>query len=295
MTIHSASSTPIVEKENCPLVSVITATRNLIKAGREAFFRKAVQSVREQDYKNIEHLIIDGASDDGTVDLLKELELDYISEPDKGIHDASNKGIKKAKGKYIFFLNSDDYFIGTDSVSKCVNVLEKNNADFTYAEVPLVDNNEKTISMQHIKLRYMFLTMPFGFSGVMLNRISVIEAGMFDEKIKISGDFDLIWRMYKIGKKSIMIDFPICSWRTGGISYTNPGKRTEEYAYVLSKNTGQDENTARIIIERKYIPLKLLRKILSECPYVPAKAEIWKKNILNSITWHIKKFLHLNR
>ena len=97
-----------------PLVSIITVTRNLIDAGRKDFFRQCVESVRMQDYPNIEHLIIDGASTDGTVDLLKEMNVNYISEPDAGIYTAINKGISLSEGKYVAFLNSDDFYTRSD-------------------------------------------------------------------------------------------------------------------------------------------------------------------------------------
>ena len=98
-----------------PKVTVITATYNLIKNGREKSFRQCVESVHHQTYKNIEHLIIDGASTDGTLELIAEYEkkgwLRCVSEPDKGMADAMNKGIQKASGEYVIILISDDYYI----------------------------------------------------------------------------------------------------------------------------------------------------------------------------------------
>ena len=94
-------------------ISVITATFNLIKNGREAFFRQMVESVQRQTCRNVEHLIVDGGSSDGTVQMLEELasagKIRYISEPDKGIYDAMNKGAALAAGELITFLNSDDF------------------------------------------------------------------------------------------------------------------------------------------------------------------------------------------
>ena len=88
-----------------PLVTVITITFNIKKAGREKFFRQCIESVHKQHYKNIEHIIIDGASKDGTASILDEYFkkgwIRYIRESDEGVYDAMNKGIAMAKGKYI--------------------------------------------------------------------------------------------------------------------------------------------------------------------------------------------------
>ena len=95
--------------QKLPKVTVVTATYNLIKDGREKFFRQCVESIHNQTYKNIEHLVIDGASKDGTIDLIKEYAdkgwIKYVSEPDKGMCDAMNKGIKIATGEYVAILN----------------------------------------------------------------------------------------------------------------------------------------------------------------------------------------------
>jgi len=81
-----------------PLVTIVTITFNLIKAGREKTFRQCLESVHNGTYKNVEHIVIDGASKDGTLDLIKEYAnkgwVKYISEPDSGIYDAMNKGVR---------------------------------------------------------------------------------------------------------------------------------------------------------------------------------------------------------
>ena len=97
-----------------PLVTVVTITFNLIKAGREKTFRQSLESIHNQTYKNIEHIIIDGASQDGTIELLEEYAqkgwIKYYSESDTGIYNAFNKGIDRANGEYIVFVNSDDFY-----------------------------------------------------------------------------------------------------------------------------------------------------------------------------------------
>ena len=107
-----------LSEDKMPKITIVTATYNLIKAGRKEFFKKCIESIYSQTYKNFEHIIIDGASDDGTLDLIKEIapRSTVISEPDKGIYDAFNKGVKKASGEYVHFLNSDDYYTDKKSL-----------------------------------------------------------------------------------------------------------------------------------------------------------------------------------
>ena len=100
-----------VDKNEQIKVTVVTITYNLIKSGRSKFFKQCIDSIYSQTYGSIEHIIIDGNSNDGTLEMLKKeapKSLIY-SEPDEGIYDAFNKGIKKASGKYIAFLNPYDY------------------------------------------------------------------------------------------------------------------------------------------------------------------------------------------
>ena len=118
-----------VEQKNgssIPLVTVITVTYNLIKGKREKFIIQCLESVHNQRYSNIEHIVIDGASDDGTLPLLKKYEslgwIKLFSEPDTGIYDAMNKGILKANGKYVSILNSDDFFHNPEGIAISVKV-----------------------------------------------------------------------------------------------------------------------------------------------------------------------------
>ena len=96
-------------------ISIITVCYNIIDSGRKQYFKQMLDSVKEQSYDNIEHVIIDGASSDGSVEYIKHLIKDdqrtvFVSEPDTGIYDAMNKGWRLAKGDYIAYLNSDDFY-----------------------------------------------------------------------------------------------------------------------------------------------------------------------------------------
>jgi len=123
---------------NEPLITIITATYNLIESGRVDTFKQCMESVHQQTYKNIEHVIIDGASSDGTLEIIQE----YIdkgwcichSEKDDGVWDAMYKGQERANGQFVNIMNSDDYFCRTDAVEIAVNSLVKDKADWFFSE-----------------------------------------------------------------------------------------------------------------------------------------------------------------
>lgn len=156
-------------KEKCeaqtPKVTVITASYNLLKAEREKTFRQCLESVHNQSYQNIEHIIIDGASTDGTLGLIKEYEdkgwVSCYSEPDKGIYDAMNKGIDKASGEYIAFLNSDDFWHDPRGVEESVKALVENNADFSYAPCNLLNQKEELQAVGSPQIGAFYFKMPF--------------------------------------------------------------------------------------------------------------------------------------
>ncbi|MDR1375426.1 MAG: glycosyltransferase [Holosporaceae bacterium] len=204
-----------------PKVTVITVVRDLIKFKRKEFFLQCLESVHEQTYPNIEHIIIDGASTDGTLDLLKEYAatgwIEYYSEPDNGIYYAMNKGICKSTGKYINFLNSDDYFCDTFGLERSVELLEDSGAVFSYSKVYFSHNGEK-ISLMPNKIERFFFNMPFCHQGTLMRKDALVNEGMFDTGLKSASDYDLLIRLIIKGCNCIPIDIIFTVFRGGGFS-----------------------------------------------------------------------------
>jgi len=120
-----------------PLVSIVTPTLN-----SESFIEDNIRSIRSQTYPNIEHVIVDGVSTDSTLDIVKKLDPDavVISEKDRGISDAFNKGLRLAKGDIIAILNSDDYYADERAIEKVVQVFRtRPETDMLYGKVRCVD------------------------------------------------------------------------------------------------------------------------------------------------------------
>lgn len=219
-----------------PLVTIITVTFNLIKADREKTFRQCVESVHNQTYKNIEHIIIDGASIDGTLNLIQEYVdkgwIKYISEPDSGIYNAMNKGIKIANGKYIAFLNSDDFYHNLDAVKISINALENNLADFSFADFIVLSKDKEYIEKGKIE-RFIYI-MPFGHLTMFAKTSVVKNENGFDEQFEMPADYDLIIRLIMKDYKSIHVDSNIATYRLGGLGCNTD--HSDEITKIYLKN-----------------------------------------------------------
>ena len=124
-------------------ITIVTATWN-----SGATLRYTMRSVLSQSYPNIEHIIVDGGSTDNTMEIVHELEsnyqgrLRYISEKDKGIYDAMNKGIAMATGDIVGILNSDDFYTDDSVLSTVVSAFEDGNIDAVYGDIHYVKDND---------------------------------------------------------------------------------------------------------------------------------------------------------
>jgi len=146
-----------------PLVTILTVTYN-----SEQFLEETIQSIINQTYDNIEYIIIDGGSTDKTLNILKKYEdmIDYIiSEPDKGMYDALNKGFLLASGELINFCNSDDMLYSNNTIQKIIDIYIQEDFDFSYGIAEFIDINSKHLSYHYclnFKQRYLVtLGMPF--------------------------------------------------------------------------------------------------------------------------------------
>ncbi len=206
-------------------VSVITATWN-----SAATLRDTLESVLAQTYTDIEHIIVDGNSTDGTMDLIREYALRheghirYICEPDKGIYDAMNKGIRMASGEVIGILNSDDFYTSNDTVERLVDELVCCGVDAVYGDVHFVDDKDLTRCVRYYSSEsFRRWKMRFGFMPAHPSfycRKEVYERfGLFSTSYKVAADFENLLRLIYVGKISIQYVPKDCvTMRTGGAS-----------------------------------------------------------------------------
>lgn len=249
-----------------PLVTVITITFNCIKAGRRESLIQCIDSVRNQNYENIEHIIVDGASTDGTLELLKEFpHLKVFSEPDSGVYNAFNKGVLKTQGKYVVFINSDDYFSSENSVKISVEKLEETGASYSYGDTWLLnEENPEKSEMRKPQLWKSFSKFPFCHQSMFCRTDALKEVGMFNENNKISSDYDVYLKLLLGGYRGIDVKSQIAVFRCGGVSedrtvyikeYGNVLKNNYEKFYKLSDDEAYDA------VENYSLPLLLAVKL----------------------------------
>lgn len=225
VSAHQIVHSKIEEIE--PLVTIVTVTYNVIDAGREKTFRQCVESIRSQTYHNIEHLIIDGASKDGTLSIIKEYErkgwLRYISEPDNGVWDAMRKGMIEANGKYINYLNTDDFFSYRNSVALAVEELERQNADYFFSPANRIEKDGNSESVQAL-LNYYGNEDTVWWGKGMCHQSMYVKTDLlreldpFNADIEISLDNYMMLQLVAGDKKAAYLDMPLVTFRMGGIS-----------------------------------------------------------------------------
>lgn len=199
--------------QNTPLITIITVAYNA-----EDFLEQTIKSIIGQNYPNIEYIVIDGKSTDGTINIIKKYEqyIDHwISEPDDGIYDAMNKGVALATGDWINFLNAGDSFCGKTTISEVSKHLDKH-SDLISGDIYYIQNNQK----KYIKSR----GFKFAFSGMfcfhqtLFTRTSLIKKYMFNAEYKIAGDYDFVLKCYINNYAFKFLDLPIANFLSGGMN-----------------------------------------------------------------------------
>lgn len=203
-----------------PKITVITLTYNLYSDDRVNLFKKCIESVQNQTYTNIEHIIIDGASNDGSLEIIEEYArkngCKLYSEKDNGIDDAYNKGISKATGKYIAFLNSDDYYYDNDVISDCIEKLEDENADYSYGSEVKVDRKGNKIFESHPQMFKFWHDVPYGHQTLIVKKTVLEEIGLYDTSYGYGGDVALMLKLIIDGYKGIDVKRFVAKYTFGG-------------------------------------------------------------------------------
>ncbi len=240
-------------------VSIITVVHN-----NEYTISDAIDSVLNQTYKNIEYIVIDGASTDGTVDVIKKYASKInklIIEPDNGIYDAMNKGLRLATGDIIGFLNSDDFYASNNVLEKVVNEFTEKKVDSVYGDLIYVDNKETTKVVRYWKSKpYREGLFKKGWHPphptFFVKREVYKKYGSFRLDFKIAADYELMLRFlekYKIS--TAYIPEVLVKMRIGG-------KSNKSIKNIIKANL--ECYKAWKINNLKINPLNLLLKPLSK-------------------------------
>ena len=203
-------------------ISIITSVYN-----NQETIAEAMESVLGQTYSNIEYIIVDGGSTDGTVDIIKSYQERlgaFISEPDKGIYDGLNKGIKLATGEVIGFLHSDDLYENNTVIEKVAQAFKNNALDSVYGDLTYVNKTDPDKVIRYWKSGEFTLKklhqgwMP-PHPTFFVKRVIYEQLGLFDTSFKIAADYDVMLRF--LGKNKITtqyIPYVLIKMRVGGAS-----------------------------------------------------------------------------
>ena len=242
-------------------VSIITVTYN-----SAATVEDTILSVLRQTYPDIEYIVVDGGSKDRTMALVKRYEtafggrLKWVSEPDKGIYDAMNKGIRMASGEVAGILNSDDYYTSDDVIANMVQAF-RDDVDAVYGDVHFVRDGQP-----HRCVRY-YSWLRFGFMpahpSFYLRKSVYDRAGEYRLDYRIGADYEMMVRLfytYKIRAKYLSQDF--VTMRTGGASTRNMRSRLTLIAEDVRacRDNGVYTNTLMICTKFAYKFIGLLRR-----------------------------------
>ena len=198
-----------------PKISVVTVVYN-----GKSFIEKTIHSVLKQSYSNVEYIIVDGASTDGTVDVIRKYESSlsaWVSEKDNGIYHAMNKGIALSTGDWICFLNCGDVFVDERAVQKVTNTISCD-ADIFYGNILVnaKDGMEERIANKPCNKHRMFFCHQSAFV-----KTKLAQKFPFDETYKMSADLKFFKQCYYHNYQFYHLNFPVVIYNTSGISNTN--------------------------------------------------------------------------
>lgn len=245
------------------MISIITATYNSANT-----INDTIQSVLRQTNKDFEYLIIDGGSTDETIDIVKSYEsefsgrLKWVSEKDKGIYDAMNKGIKMSAGDIIGILNSDDYYTSDDILQTIADAFKCQNVDAIYGDIHFIKDGVPDKCVRYYSSRlFSPFWLRFGFMpahpSFYCKRDVFDKSGLYRLDYKIGSDYEMmvrLFRKHKISSRYVPKDF--VTMRTGGASNSNLQSRL-----TLIKEDVKACRDNGIYTNELFICLKFLYKI----------------------------------
>jgi glycosyltransferase involved in cell wall biosynthesis len=221
-----------------PLVSIITVVYN----GAETL-EKTVESVLDQTYDNVEYIIIDGGSTDGTLDVIKKYEngIDYwISEPDKGIYDAMNKGISQANGDFVNFMNAGDAFADADTLSDIFENAQADGDDLIYGPYIVVDHTSGQQKLVKPKAFTRF-NLIFWMTRTVCHQAMFVHKSVLTSyplEYRLKGELYWYFDLCRRVRRFRVVDRPVVHYRMGGVGDTYVGRNALEALRVTFRQNG---------------------------------------------------------
>lgn len=204
-----------------PTFSIITVTYNASDC-----LEKTIKSIVNQSYPNIEYILVDGASTDGTIDIIKQYEANvsyWMSEPDTGLYDAMNKGLQKATGDYIWFVNAGDLLYSDNTVEKIAALIEEGGVipDIIYGDSMIIDEHGNELGLRRLRPPRKLTWKSFK-KGMLVSHQSFIVkcslAPLYNLTYKYSSDFDWCIRCMKKAQNILNTKLILSDFLDGGLS-----------------------------------------------------------------------------
>ena len=224
-------------------ISVITITYNSAKT-----LADTLESVLAQTYKEIEYIVVDGASKDGTMDIVKKYELlfegkmRWVSEPDKGLYDAMNKGMHLAKGEYLIFLNAGDTFHSENTLADIAVSIGSSRPDVIYGETALVNDKREFLGMRRLKAPETLNWKSFRMGMLVCHQAFIAKRTLapdYDLSYRFSSDFDWCIRCMKRAGTLWNTHLTLIDYLNEGVTTRNHKASLKERYNIMVKYYGR--------------------------------------------------------
>ena len=252
-------------------LAIVTAVRNAVAEGRRAGLIRCIHSVAALKTPH-EHLVYDGASTDGTVELLRELEvktpgLAVISEPDTGIYNALNKGLRNATGEWFYVLGCDDFISHPAVLDRII----AESRTFDIVASPVESGGKPGQFQSKRDLKWILWTMPYCHQGIVMRTSVCRDLGGFDETYRIVADYDILWKAHAAGLRFRYVFEPFADFSKSGASHGFPERMERDFAACranhlrLAKPLFRKEGRPAVLPLRCLLPFFLHRDFALRC------------------------------
>ena len=223
------------------LFSIITVTYNASR-----WLERTIRSVISQSYSNIEYIIVDGNSSDGTLDIIKKYQTSvthWMSEPDRGLYDAMNKGMKLASGDYVWFLNAGDTLYSETVVQDMVNAVGGGNLpDILYGETLIADSEGNPLAMRRLKAPEKLSWKSFDMGMLVCHQSFLVRRAIaepYDMQYRFTADYDWCIRCLKKADRVFNTHLILSRFLEAGLSATNRKEALKERYRIMCENYGK--------------------------------------------------------